>query len=65
LAGHTKAATGITTGTQSTKQLNPSLGSMKSSPKASLAELKAVQEKKTLVVDSKVKKIDIADKSKE
>jgi hypothetical protein len=38
---------------------------MKSSPKASLAELKAVQEKKTLVVDSKVKKIDIADKSKE
>lgn len=36
-SSHTKISTGITTGTQSSKQLNPSITSLKNSPKASIA----------------------------
>jgi len=40
--GHTKLATGVTTGTQSSKHFNPMAASLKASPKASLAEIRGV-----------------------
>jgi len=46
-------STGITTGTQSSKQLNPSAVSIKTSPKASLADVRQV-------CDPKPKKIELA-----
>lgn len=39
--GHSKAVTGVTTGTQSAKHFNPIAASLKASPKASLAEIKS------------------------
>ena len=38
--GHSKNSTGFSTGTQSSKQFNPSAASFKNSPKASLGEMK-------------------------
>lgn len=55
--GHTKISTGITTGTQSSKQLNPTVTSIKTSPKASLADVRQVCE-------SKSKKVDLAEKNR-
>ena len=39
--GHSKNSTGFSTGTQSSKQFNPSAVSFKNSPKASLGEMKS------------------------
>ena len=39
--GHSKNSTGFSTGTQSSKQFNPSAASFKNSPKASLGEMKS------------------------
>jgi hypothetical protein len=55
--GHTKISTGITTGTQSSKQLNPTMTSIKTSPKASLADVRQI-------CDTKPKKVDLAEKNR-
>lgn len=52
--GHAKVTTGMTTGTQSCKKFNPSMGSLKNSPKASLGETKNPNGKET-----KLKKVEI------
>jgi hypothetical protein len=52
--GHGKTTTGMTTGTQSCKKFNPSVGSLKNSPKASLGETKSPPGKET-----KIKKVEI------
>ena len=58
--GHTKNTTGITTGTQSSKQFNPSAASFKNSPKASLGETRGGGKEHT-----KLKKAELADKNKD
>lgn len=50
--------TGVTTGTQSSKQMNPMGASLKASPKASLAEIKAVPKEGK-------KRVELAERSKE
>lgn len=58
--GHLKATTSVTTGTQSSKKFNPSTGSLKNSPKASLGETKNPPGK-----EGKGKKVEIGEKNKE
>jgi hypothetical protein len=50
----------MTTGTQSSKQLNPMGVSLKASPKASLAEIRSMAPKEGV----RQKKIELAEKSK-
>lgn len=61
----TKASTGVGTSSQSSKMLHPSSTSIKTSPKASLAEVKGMQANKLIIPDNKIKQIEIAEKNKE